>query len=95
MYLFKLGILSQSKEAKGKEIDATIGIALEDDKTPMRLNAINKHIDIDPDKIYPYAPSYGRKELRQVWKEMILSKNPSINGDISLPVVTKTDPLYR
>ncbi len=34
------GILGQSAEAKGKKINATIGIALENDGTPMRLNSV-------------------------------------------------------
>ncbi|MCP4717575.1 MAG: hypothetical protein GY868_20835, partial [Deltaproteobacteria bacterium] len=34
------GILGQSAEAKNKKINATIGIALENDGTPMRLNSV-------------------------------------------------------
>ena len=34
------GILAQTAEAKGKEINATIGMALEDDNSPLRLSTI-------------------------------------------------------
>jgi aspartate/methionine/tyrosine aminotransferase len=39
--------------------------------------------------VFPYAPSFGRPDLRAKWKSMIYKKNPSL-GDtkISLPVVT-------
>lgn len=85
----KKGILAQSAEAKGKKINATIGMAIEDDGTPMRLNSIAKKIDLNPKDVFPYAPSFGKSELRKVWQEMIRKKNLSL-GDktISLPVVT-------
>ena len=38
----KKGILAQTAEAKGKDINATIGIALEEDGSPMRLKFIAK-----------------------------------------------------
>ena len=40
----KLGILAQAADAKGKKINATIGVGLEDDGTPIRLNSIEKNI---------------------------------------------------
>lgn len=85
----KKGILGQSADAKGAEINATIGAAIEDDGTPMRLKVIEDKIDIDPSLAFPYAPSYGRQDIRQKWKSMIYSKNPSlVNTELSLPVVT-------
>jgi len=85
----KKGILSQSAEAKGKRINATIGIALEEDGSPMRLKSIAKKIKLKPEDIFSYAPSFGKKELREKWKEMLFKKNPSLEGkEISLPVVT-------
>ncbi len=85
----KKGILSQAAEAKGKQINATIGAAIEDDGTPMRLKSIEKEINIDPSLVFPYAPSFGRRDLRKKWKSMIYEKNPSLKGkEISLPVVT-------
>jgi aspartate/methionine/tyrosine aminotransferase len=89
IYFPKKGILSQSAEAKGKRINATIGIALEDDSTPMRLNAIAGQISLTPDAVFPYAPSPGIPKIREKWKQMIFEKNPSLtNKTMSLPIVT-------
>lgn len=85
----KKGILGQSAEAKGTRINATIGTAVEDDGSPMRLEAIASKISLDPSLIFPYAPSFGRPDIRKRWKEMIYEKNPSLAGvEISLPLVT-------
>lgn len=84
----KLGILAQTADAKGKRINATIGAAVEDDGSPMRLKSIVKLINLDPKDVFPYAPSYGKPELRKIWQEQIKKKNPSLRGNISLPVVT-------
>jgi len=84
----KKGILTQTAEAKGKKINATIGAAVEDDGTPMRLHSIAKNILLDPKDVFTYAPSYGKAELRKAWKELIYRKNPSLKTKISLPVVT-------
>jgi len=51
----KKGILSQSKDAKSKDINATIGMALEDDKSPMRLSMITDLVSLDPKDILTYA----------------------------------------
>ncbi len=85
----KTSILAQGAEAKGKDINATIGIALEDDGTPMRLKTIHDNVPLEPNDVYPYAPSFGKKELREKWQQMLRQKNPLL-GDkpISLPVVT-------
>lgn len=83
----KKGILAQSAEAKGSLINATIGVALEDDGSPMRLKSVDKNITIPPQDAYLYAPSYGKKELRLKWREMIMTKNPTMK-QCSLPVVT-------
>jgi len=47
----KKGILGQSAEAKGKQINATIGIAVEDDGSPMRLPSIEKNLSLKPEDI--------------------------------------------
>jgi aspartate/methionine/tyrosine aminotransferase len=88
IYFPKQGILEQTKEAKGKEINATIGIAIEDNKEVMGLESIKKNILLKPNKVFPYAPSYGIKELRELWKEQIKKKNPSLQAKTSLPIVT-------
>ncbi|MEA1986637.1 MAG: aminotransferase class I/II-fold pyridoxal phosphate-dependent enzyme, partial [Candidatus Marinimicrobia bacterium] len=84
----KKGILAQSAEAKGKEINATIGMALNDDNSPMSLDIISEKLNIKKTDAFPYAPSYGKPELRKKWKEMIIQKNPSLSSEISLPVIT-------
>ncbi|MCK5147508.1 aminotransferase class I/II-fold pyridoxal phosphate-dependent enzyme [bacterium] len=84
----KKGLLSQAAAAKGKSINATVGIALADDGNPMRLPAIAQRIDLDPKKIFPYASSYGIPQLREAWARQIFKKNPSLKAEISLPVVT-------
>jgi aspartate/methionine/tyrosine aminotransferase len=85
----KKGILGQTAEAKGTRINATIGAAIEDDGTPMRLESLAAKIDLDPSLVFPYAPSFGRPDLRSKWKSMIYEKNPSLqNKELSLPVVT-------
>lgn len=85
----KKGILGQTADAKGTKINATIGTAVEDDNTPMRLEAIASKIALDPAKVFPYAPSFGRPDLRAKWKTMLYEKNPSMKGkEVSLPVVT-------
>ncbi len=82
------GILGQTAEAKGTELNATIGIACEDDGTVMALDTLKDSIDVEKGEVFPYAPSFGKKELREKWQELIKQKNPSITGDISLPNVT-------
>ena len=44
----KKGILGQTADAKGTKINATIGAAVEDDGTPMRLGSIASKINLDP-----------------------------------------------
>jgi aspartate/methionine/tyrosine aminotransferase len=87
-YFPKSGIIKQTAEAKGKKFNATIGMAIEDDGTPMRLPSIAKNINLDPRDAFPYAPSYGAPELRKIWQQLIREKNPSLRGNISLPVIT-------
>ena len=84
----KKGILAQAADAKGKKINASIGMALEDDGSPLCLDTISKLVDLDKKDVFNYAPSYGKKELREKWKELIYEKNPSLKAETSLPVVT-------
>lgn len=89
IYFPKKGILAQSAEAAKAGINATIGTAVEDDGSPMRLESIASKVSLKPEKIFLYAPSYGRPDIRAEWKKMIYKKNPSMAGaEISLPVVT-------
>lgn len=85
----KLGILSQSAQAKGKSINATIGEAMEDDGSSMHLSEFDKLISLPLGSVYPYAPSFGKKELRDLWKTLIYQKNPSLSTTLmSTPIVT-------
>lgn len=83
------GILAQGAAAKGKEINATIGTAYEDDGRPMVLPSIAGLLKIDSKDAFPYAPSEGIKPLRDKWKQLIRAKNPSLGTqEISVPVIT-------
>ncbi len=85
----KKGILGQTADAKGTRINATIGAAVEDNGSPMRLESIESNIKLDPSLVFPYAPSFGRPDIRAKWQSMIFEKNPSLQGKtLSLPVVT-------
>ncbi|OGI12027.1 MAG: aspartate aminotransferase [Candidatus Margulisbacteria bacterium GWF2_35_9] len=85
----KKGILAQTAQAKGKRINATIGAAVEDDGSPMRLKSIEKELNIDPSLSFPYAPSFGRPDLRKKWKELLVQKNPTLaSKPFSNPIVT-------
>lgn len=85
----KLGILAQSAQAKGKNINATIGEAVEDDGTSMHLPDFDSLINMPVGNIFTYAPSFGKPDIRDKWKEMIYKKNPSLNNQvISKPIAT-------
>ncbi len=88
---FPKGILSQTGEAKKKatKYNATIGMAKEENEV-MYLNTILNHIQgLVPSEIFPYSPAPGNLELRNIWKDQMIKKNPSLKDkQISLPVVT-------
>ncbi len=89
IYFPKLGILAQSAQAKGKNINATIGEAVEDDGTSMHLPAFDSLINLPVNSIFPYAPSFGKKELRDCWKDFLIRKNNSLKNIIfSTPIAT-------
>lgn len=91
IYFPKVGILSQSAEAKQKAklYNATIGIATEHGQ-PMHLGVIQEKLSAyDPKDLYEYAPPAGKPELRTVWRDKMIKENPSLAGkNFSLPVVT-------
>ncbi|MEI6275519.1 MAG: aminotransferase class I/II-fold pyridoxal phosphate-dependent enzyme [Prolixibacteraceae bacterium] len=85
----KLGILAQSAQAKGKEINATIGEAVEDNGHSMHLSDFDQLINLPDAAVFPYAPSFGKPDLRATWKSFIYKKNPSLGETpISLPIAT-------
>lgn len=88
---FPKGILTQAAEAKTKahRYNATIGIATEAGEA-MHLDAVHHYFnDLDPNELYPYAPSFGLLDLRQAWARKQRREMPHL-GDhpTSLPVVT-------
>jgi len=84
------GILAQTAEAKGKAINASIGIALEDSGVTMELQSIGVQIPFEGADVFSYAPNLGKPEIRNAWKKMLFKKNPSMKDEagISTPVVT-------
>lgn len=87
IYFPKKGIVAQTSDAKGKKYDATIGIALEEDLSPMRLKPISKLLKkFNPKDIFLYASSFGKDKLRKKWKKGIYDKNESLKSEISTPV---------
>ena len=88
---FPKGILAQAAEArqKGKRFNVTIGIAKEGGQ-PMFLPSVMKQLPgLAPGEALPYAPATGRPELRKAWREGLLAKNPSLEGQsFSVPIVT-------
>ena len=88
------GIISQTQEAKkhAHKFDATIGIAKEKGK-PMYLNSIYELFNhLTPEQIFPYASPYGVPSLRKMWRDKIISENPSLknnNESISRPITTQ------
>ena len=88
LYFPYAGILGQGGEAKKCAINATIGMAFEEDGSPLVLDAFRKNLALDK-KAFLYAGSFGLPDLRAAWKAMELKKNPSLKGKVfSNPVVT-------
>ena len=87
IYYPSKGILAQGAAASGKEINATIGTAYEDDGAPMILPSLANLLKIESKNAFPYAPSQGVNILRKKWRELIREKNPSLgDSPLSLPV---------
>jgi aspartate/methionine/tyrosine aminotransferase len=88
IYFPSKGILGQSAEAREKAINATIGTAFEEDGSPLTLEVLENRLDL-PSTSFLYAPSQGLPALRKCWKDMLLTKNPSLQGkSYSNPVVS-------
>ena len=82
------GILGQGAEAKACDINATIGMAFEEDGSPLVMDCFRQNLNLDK-KAFLYAGSFGLPKLREAWKAMELKKNPSLkNVKFSNPVVT-------
>ncbi|MDR2601864.1 MAG: aminotransferase class I/II-fold pyridoxal phosphate-dependent enzyme [Spirochaetaceae bacterium] len=87
---FPKGIIAQSSEAKEKAFfaNATIGMACKDG-VPLRLSEVGRNFPLlNEAESVGYAPTAGVEELRLLWKEQIIKKNPQIKGaSISMPVI--------
>ena len=68
------GILSQTEQAKGKKINATIGTALEDNGSPMVLGSLDALLNLKSKEGFSYASSYGRPEIRKSWEDFMNKK---------------------
>ena len=85
------GIIVQASEAKTKatKFNATIGIATENG-SPMFIDSMKAQFStsLSPKQIFPYSPMGGNVELRNVWKEEMIKKNPNLKGKLfSSPLV--------
>ncbi len=87
---FPKGIVAQSGEAKrfANRYNATVGMAYANGK-PMRLKVIERYFnELDAEEIFSYASTSGLPELRKLWREEMLAKNPSLQGkNFSNPLV--------
>lgn len=87
---FPKGIIAQSAEAKklGKTANGTIGTTVVEGK-PIMLPSIKKYVpDLTSSELVGYAPTAGNPDLRAMWKESIIRKNPLLKDKkFSLSVV--------
>jgi aspartate/methionine/tyrosine aminotransferase len=90
---FPKGIVAQAAEAgsQAKRFNATVGMSTSEGQ-PMHLSDIYNKFDTEvfkPSDIFAYAPGGGEAKLRQLWKEQMIEKNPSLKDKLfSLPLVT-------
>ncbi|MDR2578740.1 MAG: aminotransferase class I/II-fold pyridoxal phosphate-dependent enzyme [Chitinispirillales bacterium] len=83
------GILAQTAEAKGKALNATIGVAFEDCGALMILPSVGVQAVAGDKDSFSYAPNLGKPEIRNMWRKTILKKNPRLKEDgISNPITT-------
>ena len=82
------GILGQGAEARTCDVNATIGMAFEEDGSPLVMKCFADQVNLDR-KAFLYAGSFGLPKLRETWKALQVKKNPSLKGVVySTPVVT-------
>ncbi len=87
---FPKGIIAQSAEAKklGKTANATIGMSCVNGK-PIILPSVQKELpNLTSGEAVAYAPTAGNEELRNLWKESLIEKNPGLKDKtFTLPVL--------
>jgi len=82
------GIVTQTAEARGKPINATIGIALDEEGVPLHLPSLMRLVNLPLEEVLPYASTHGIESLRNEWLRHMRLKNPSLPASVSTPVVT-------
>ncbi len=87
---FPKGIIAQSGEAKklGKTANGTIGMTVING-TPVTLKSIQDQVPgLTSRELVAYAPTAGNPDLRALWKEAIIKKNPLLKDKaFSLPAL--------
>ena len=87
---FPNGIISQGGEAAkdAKFANGTIGMAVANG-TPIELDSYKKSMpNFNPQETVAYAKTAGNPDLRKMWKEKIIEKNPSLKDkNFSLPIL--------
>ena len=87
---FPNGIISQGGEAAKDAhfANGTIGMAVAQG-TPIELESYKKNMpSLSPRETVAYAKTAGNPDLRALWKEKIIEKNPSLkNKQFSLPIL--------
>lgn len=87
---FPNGIISQGGEAAKDAhfANGTIGMAVAQG-TPIELDSYKKNMpSLTPRETVAYAKTAGNPDLRALWKEKIIEKNPSLkNKQFSLPIL--------
>ena len=87
---FPKGIIAQSGEAKklGKTANGTIGMTVIDG-SPVALPSVQNLLPAFTSReLVAYAPTAGNPDLRALWKEAQIKKNPSLKDKaFSLPVL--------
>jgi aspartate/methionine/tyrosine aminotransferase len=88
---FPRGIVAQTAEANrnAHRFNATVGMAFEEGE-PLRLPSLARFFhELSARETVAYAPTPGVAELRSLWRDQMLEKNPSLEGaSFSLPMVT-------
>lgn len=86
---FPKGIITQTGEAKqyAHKFNVTVGMAFNKGE-PIFLPSIRKNFPgLSAQEVVAYAPTSGDEELRTLWKQEIIRKNPDVNPDaISTPM---------
>ena len=86
---FPRGIPAQSGEARGTEINATIGQITDGDDGALPLPALQSRIPaLDPSIAFLYSPQDGQPALRLAWQARQRAKSGGSEVPTSLPVVT-------